>query len=481
MNLQFRNNRYLAAALALAGALILGPAWLGSGGEPVQAHTAGFTVTRVDDPAPDGCDPADCSLREAIIAANTAPGHDTITLPSGIYVLTIAGTEDAAAQGDLDITAPLTLTGAGTDQTIIDAGGIDRIFDIGSNAVVSLSGISIINGSAPSSNGGGIRCQSATLTLENVVLRHNSTPSGLSGGGLYAYECAVTLSATRVLSNTAHDGGGIHVGQGALTLTHSTVARNVAHQSGGGIWNSSSATRLSYSTLFSNTAANTGGGLYQIGAGATLAVANSLIAGNEALSEAGGLFIGDNTTWATLENSTVSGNRTDGYGGGVNTRAPLTFTHATITDNWAGTEGVSNSGGGGLFAYQGNAKVEIQHTILAGNVDRNNAAYPDCRRWSATITSQGHNLVGMVGNCSFGAAGDITGQDARLGPLTTNGGPTWTHAPLVGSPAIDAGDATFAPPPLHDQRGFGFPRRVGRVDIGAFEVWKRVFLPLVLR
>ena len=46
-----------------------------------------------------------------------------------------------------------------------------------------------------------------------------------------------------------------------------------------------------------------------------------------------------------------------------------------------------------------------------------------------------------------------------------------THALLPGSPAIDAGDHNFNPPPDFDQRGPGFPRVVnGRIDIGAFEV-----------
>jgi hypothetical protein len=57
-----------------------------------------------------------------------------------------------------------------------------------------------------------------------------------------------------------------------------------------------------------------------------------------------------------------------------------------------------------------------------------------------------------------------------LGPLADNGGPTWTHALLTGSPAIGAGDPNFTSPPDFDQRGPGFPRVVsGRIDIGAFE------------
>ena len=58
-----------------------------------------------------------------------------------------------------------------------------------------------------------------------------------------------------------------------------------------------------------------------------------------------------------------------------------------------------------------------------------------------------------------------------LGPLQDNGGPTFTHALLPGSPAINAGDPSFTPPPFYDQRGPGFDRVVnGRIDIGSFEV-----------
>ena len=58
-----------------------------------------------------------------------------------------------------------------------------------------------------------------------------------------------------------------------------------------------------------------------------------------------------------------------------------------------------------------------------------------------------------------------------LGPLQDNGGPTFTHELLTGSPAFNMGDPSFTPPPDYDQRGPGFNRVMhGRIDIGAFEV-----------
>src|SRR5439155_2998816 len=99
-------------------------------GVVLPAAAATFTVTKTADTNDGNCD-TDCSLREAIIAANASPGMDTIIIPPGTYLLSIPGMEeDAAATGDLDITDGLILTGAGAASTIIDGGGVDRVFHV---------------------------------------------------------------------------------------------------------------------------------------------------------------------------------------------------------------------------------------------------------------------------------------------------------------------------------------------------------------
>jgi hypothetical protein len=84
-----------------------------------------------------------------------------------------------------------------------------------------------------------------------------------------------------------------------------------------------------------------------------------------------------------------------------------------------------------------------------------------------------------AGGLTQGDDGNVVGIDWRtvLDPvLRDNGGPTWTHALLAGSAAVDTGsDADAVDPrgqPLAtDQRGPGFPRILrGHVDIGAFEL-----------
>jgi len=90
---------------------------------------------------------------------------------------------------------------------------------------------------------------------------------------------------------------------------------------------------------------------------------------------------------------------------------------------------------------------------------------------SGAVTSAGYNLASDNGGGVLTGPGDQINIDPMLGPLQDNGGPTFTHALLPGSPAIDTGDPNFTPPPFFDQRGAPFHRVVnGRIDIGSFEV-----------
>jgi hypothetical protein len=114
------------------------------------------------------------------------------------------------------------------------------------------------------------------------------------------------------------------------------------------------------------------------------------------------------------------------------------------------------------------AILEIGNTILDTGVSSSNIVND-----SGTITSLGYNLSSDDGGGYLTGPGDIINTNPMLGPLQDNGGPTFTCALLPGSPAINAGDPNFTPPPDFDQRGPGLPRvAYGRIDIGAFEVQK---------
>jgi CSLREA domain-containing protein len=238
-----------------------------------------FVVTKTADTADGTCSVTDCSLREAIIAANAAPG--VITLPAGTYTLTIAGkNEDAAATGDLDITGGLGLNinGDGAATTIIDGGGLDRVFHIRSG-IVGISGVTIRNG------------------------------SGTYGAGIYNLG-TLNLTDSTVSGNiaTSNNGGGIYNNQ-ILTVTSSTISGNIAGAHGGGIYNSNSTTlTVTNSTISGNTASGTsqGGGIYNNG---PLTVTSSTISGNTAGGNGGGIIVGTaGGSHLNLKNTIVAGN-----------------------------------------------------------------------------------------------------------------------------------------------------------------------------
>jgi hypothetical protein len=165
----------------------------------------------------------------------------------------------------------------------------------------------------------------------------------------------------------------------------------------------------------------------------------------------------------TITNSTLSDNSAPGGGGIFNLHATLTITNSTLSDNSADPD----YGGGGIdngFAG-GSPMLTISNTILNAGASGENI-FSD----SGTVTSYGYNLSSDDASVFLNQSGDQNNTDAMLGPLQDNGGPTFTHELLSGSPAIDAGDPNVTPPPDYDQRGPGFDRVVnGRIDIGAFE------------
>jgi hypothetical protein len=238
-------------------------------------------------------------------------------------------------------------------------------------------------------------------------------PTG-GGGGIRNRGILTTLTDVVVSGNSSLGGGGIyHNAPAALTLTHVTVADNRSN--------------------------GTVGGLAVIGGG------------------------------AVLTNVTVSGNETAGDGGGIAVvaNAQAILTNVTVTANRA----VSGFGGG--LVLGGGAEALLRNSIVAGNsvgVDGLGTDSPDCFvEPLSTLVSLGSSLVQDPTGCPGLLAGDLTGVSAGLGPLASNGGPTPTHAPLPGSPAIDRGTG-FCPPV--DQRGI--PRPQGRrCDLGAVEA----FLP----
>ncbi len=418
---------------------------------PAGADAAStFNVTRLDDPDPTTtpCVPGDCSLRAAVIAANADPGS-TINVPAGRVVLTRTGTDSTGINGDLDIDADMTIRGAGSGATTVDASAIDdRAFEMefedlsvglacDSDRTVNISGLTITGGNGHLALGGGKPL----------------------GGGAIAVCGTLNLSDSVLTGNQAIGGGAVIIGADATAnIDRTTISGN---DEGG-------------------SADNGGGGGILVQPTSTLNLTNSTLTGNSAGGDSttgyggGGAIM--NLGEASLTNTTVTGNSAGsagapGIGGGILTVATVTTTlvNSTIASNTAGSGGDGLPGCGGnlsdtldpIACTPGPGSTTLKNTIVAyGNA----SGAANCA--GGGFTSQGNNLDSLD-QCNLVAGADQRNTDPQLGPLSDNGGPTQTRALLAGSPAINGGANTGCP--TADQRGITRPQAL-ICDIGAYEL-----------
>ena len=412
----------------------------------------------------------------SIQAAVSDPACDVIEVAAGTYAENVL------------IARSVTINGADWASTIVDGGGAGRVFTIQPGTAVTLTQMSVTNGSA--ATGGGIAIDSATATLQWLRI-YNNTATEL-GGGVYLTGTTglVSLSDSQIMSNTAQSkGGGIYnnaallagrlavnnnqatpagfspaegggiVNEGQMLLASSNVNDNSARTSAGGIQNAG-VLSLVFSGVYQNSvngAFGTSGGVANL-LGGTLDIRQSAIYSNTALTSAGGI---NNQGSLQLFNSTISGNSSNGSGGLVNS-GDANINNSTIAYNQAAL-----SDQGGLVVSSG--VVTVTNTLIVKNTMGGNK---DCVV-SGSLVSDGYNMD-SDNSCNLTAAGDKPGTDPLLGPLQNNGGPTWTHALPAGSPAVDAANSVTCRPA--DQRGYV---RVGVCDMGAFERLFPLWLPFI--
>ncbi len=396
-----------------------------------------------------------------------------------------------------------------TTNTITGFGGA---IWVGEQAQVSITGGAIISNSAQ--YGGGLYLSAnATVTLSSAgapaIVAGNSATT--SGGGVDNSGGHVTLTNVTFSGNSAGSGGGLTNDQvsGMATLTNVTLSSNSAAFVGGGIYNNHGTAMLANVIIIGNVVTNTfgsatyGGGIENYG---TLTLTNSTLSGNLATGNFGGLSFGGglynnfytSQDTATVINSTLSGNSAYA-GGGILNVGTLTLTNSTLSANSA------TSTGGGIENYQGTAMV-INVTLSGNSANTGGGIFQQGQAPTQTITlkntilvsgpsgancyedpssigsllSNGYNLT-SEGTCApyIHNTGDVNNENPNLGPLANNGGPTLTHMPQAGSPAIDHGSEC----PAFDQRGAARPGGPG-CDIGAVEygaLLPRLYLPLILK
>jgi CSLREA domain-containing protein len=378
------------------------------------AYAATISVnTTADELNSDG----DCSLREAIEAANMNAAVDAcaagVSAPTvDVISFGVSGTI-ALTSGQLAVTDDLKLDGPGATNLTISGNNSSRVFfvPLRPRLQLELNDVTVANGS--SDDGGGILAAGDSLTITRVIFSGNS--GGVEGGGVaYFGSGTLTITDSVFLGNNANSGGAIHSETSRTIVDDTTFSENTAFGFGGAIRNQ--ATFFLTDSTFSGNSAGFGGAIFTI----------------DDLS---------------VTNSTFSNNVATFNGGGIHNQATLTVTNSTFSRNSA--EGV---GGGGL---RNEGVLTLTNSIVANSPTGGNC--------SGSLTDGGGNLSWPDSTCPG------LNVDPLLDPagLQDNGGPTKTVALQSGSPAIDAAVAANCPPT--DQRGVSRPQGAG-CDIGAFEL-----------
>ncbi|MFT0788522.1 choice-of-anchor Q domain-containing protein, partial [Synechococcus sp. H55.10] len=358
-------------------------------GLPAQAAT--ITVTTAADVISDD---GQCSLREAVIAANTdsalfstageciaGSGTDTIVLQAATtYILSLDDdggghqTDSGADNDDLDIASTITLQGNGAgiqrdtsvtcnpDNTA--AKGEFRLFHVQSTGDLQMKDVGLYQGCAdgsgfPHTAGGGVFVDAGgQFKIANAQISNNKATS--LGGGVYSLS-TVTVTDSEISSNGAgQDGGGLY-NKGTLTISSTGISDNGAGQNGGGLYNDSGGqATITSAGISSNGAGQDGGGLYNKG---TLTISNAGISDNGAGQNGGGLY-NDSGGKVTITSAGISTNGVGQDGGGLYNKGTLTIDVTGISSNNAGQNG------GGLYNDSGGTA-----TITATEISFNNTPW----------------------------------------------------------------------------------------------------------
>jgi hypothetical protein len=352
------------------------------------------------------------SLRVTIAAS--AP-NDVVTFAPGLTGII------SLTNGELFVSNNLAILGPGATNLVISGNKNSRVFNI-IGQTVTISGLTIADGvNRSTGSAAGIYNfeNGGELVLASCIISNNVNTTG-GGGGLL---CVGSLSASNCvfLNNSAIQGGG-------MDLEPGPAARCVLNNC---LVSSNAATGLSVS----------GGGI-----------------------SAGGAL--------TLTNCTISGNAGTQVGALALLTTNVYISSCTICSNSCSIASTNACGG----IHCGAFGIGIENSLIADNISAGQKI--DVR---ALVNSRGFNLIGSTNGGGGWAVTDLKGStnsplEPLLGPLQDNGGPTFTHALLPGSPAIDAGNGFGI---TTDQRGrsrpydlSSYPNAAGGdgSDIGAFEL-----------
>ena len=436
----------------------------------------------------------------------TASGTVTssFNLASGVAVYGgFAGSESARDQrspatnatvlsGDIDNNDTSDDDGVNADATHIVGSNsfhVVRMAEATSNTI--LDGVTITGGDASGADsdslGGGLYCQQSLSgtcnpTFANLVFSGNKAGGG---GALYIGPGAgPSLSNVTFRGNSAGNGGAVlNSGSffGVAVPTFGAVAfiDNSATAWGGAMFNQANGGSVNFTVTnatFQGNSADQGGAIFNYGtggAGSIISTFNSItFSGNHATNGGAIANVAESGTLSIpkLNNVTLSGNIAASGGAIYNwanggTSGTKLF-NVTLSGNQA------SLAGGAIYNKGSAASGSVRNAIMWGNLAPG-AQGPEIYNLTGAAPAIDHSIVqssggsGAFWNTSLGTdGGGNLDADPLLAALSNNGGFTLTMPPVMGSPAIDTGNATGCPPT--DQRGVTRPQGLA-CDIGAVE------------
>ncbi len=335
--------RWLLHAGVLLAALAASPAW-----------AAPITVNSLADANPPVRGDGLCTLREAMINADTDGASSDCAAGSGADTITFTG---PAASGTITLGSRLptitSLDGLTIDGaravTISGASGSGAGMHV-SEGSLTLKGLTL----ADLRDGPTVALQAfrSTLTIVDTAVLRGRSAGGL-GGGLFARNSNVTVLRSIFSGNSAGFlGGAIYAIGTRLTISHSTFVGNTTEGAGGAVVaDEGTLLTLSNSTFFLNRAEQGGAVAVQ---DATTEITNTTFLHNTAVFSGATMFFESGTT--TLRNTLLAGASSIGHcsgpildgGGNLEDGVSCGFSQATSMSNTpAGLDpaGLKDNGG----------------------------------------------------------------------------------------------------------------------------------------
>jgi hypothetical protein len=284
-----------ARRIAIGSGLSLGAVF----GLAASAQATDYTVDRIDDPFPaaGACvlsTPNDCTLRGALIDADSNAAADRVLFQSGV-----TGTVTLSSQG-LSVTHPVDIVGPGANVLAVSGGNGQRVFDTEQGTVgdpVTISGLTLTAGYGSGNVGGGaIYSKDTYLTIESSTIS-NSTAGQVDeyvGGAIHQVGDELLVRNSTISGNKGGNGGGIDALGADVGILSSTISGNTAtgtgsgsgYGYGGGVWldvGTAGGSLVIYDSTISGNHAYDGGGITSnASASGTSGIINTVVANNTA-------------------------------------------------------------------------------------------------------------------------------------------------------------------------------------------------------